>query len=62
MGALASVVVSSSRSAVSGSHLDCLLLAPPARCPRPVLLLPSGFGRCSANNGENNSHSDVRLI
>lgn len=53
MGALASVVVSSSRCAVSGSHPDCLSLAPPACCPRPVRLLPSGFGRCSANNGEN---------
>lgn len=53
MGALASVVVSPRCCAVSGSHPDCLSLAPPARCPRPVLLLPSGFGRCSANNGEN---------
>lgn len=53
MGVLASVVVSSSCCAVSGSHPDCLSLAPPACCPRPVRLLPSGFCRCSANNGEN---------
>lgn len=62
MGVLADVVVSSNHRAVSGSHPDCLPLAPPACCPRPVQLLPSGFGRCSANNGENNSHSYVRHI
>lgn len=53
MGALASVVVSSSCGTVSGSHPDCLSLAPPSCCPHPLRLVPPGFGRCSANNGEN---------
>lgn len=62
MGALASVVVSSSCCAVSGSHPYSLPLAPPACRPGPVLLLPSGFGRCSATNGESSSHSNNRFI
>lgn len=53
--ALARVAMSSSHGAVSGSHPGGLPLASLACCPRPVPLLPSGFGRCSALKGKNNS-------
>lgn len=65
MGALAGVVVSPRRRAVSGSRPGPLPLASLACRPGPVLLLPSGFGRCSAHNGEKKkkrSRSDVVLI
>lgn len=55
MGTLESVAVSPGRCALSGSPPACLSLASPARCPRPVPLLSSGFGRYSDNNGENKS-------
>lgn len=52
MGALAGVVVSPGCRAVLGPRPDCVSLAPAACCPRPLLLLPSGFGRYSAIKGE----------
>lgn len=63
MGALAGVVVSPGCPAVLGSPPDCVSLAPEAWCPRPLLLLPSGFGRYSANQSEKiiNSYSDLKL-
>lgn len=52
MGALAGVVVSPGCRAVLGCPPDCVSLAPAACCPRPLLFLPSGFGRYSANKSE----------
>lgn len=52
VGALAALVVSSGCRAVLGPHPDCVSLAPAACCPRSLLLLPSGYGRYSAINGE----------
>lgn len=52
MGALAGVVVSSGGPADLGSPSDCLSLAAPARRPRTLPILPSGFGRCSAAKSE----------
>lgn len=63
MGAMAGVVVSPGCPAVLGFPPDRVSLAPEAWCPRPLLLLPSGFGRYSANQSERIIHSypDLKL-
>lgn len=52
MGALAGVDVSSGSPPVLGFPPDCVSLAPPAWCPRPLPLLSSGFGRYSTDKSE----------
>lgn len=51
MGAVASVAVPLGRRAVAGPRPARVSLAPPARRPRPLPLVPSASGRCSALEG-----------
>lgn len=51
MGTLASVAVPRGRRALAGSRPPHVSLAPPARRPRPLPLVPSASGRCSAPEG-----------
>lgn len=52
MGAMASVAVPRGCRAVLGSCPDRVPLAPSARCPRPLPLLPAPSGRYPAAKGK----------
>lgn len=52
VGALAGVAVPRGRRALAGSRPHGVSLAPSARRPRPLSLVPSASGGCSAFEGK----------